>query len=90
MDWKIFTATFGAVLLAEMGDKTQLACMTLTAETKAPWIILGATVAALVVASVFGVLCGYALGKWLPQDLIKKAGGAMFVVIGGLMLWGKM
>ena len=90
MDWKIFTATFGAVLLAEMGDKTQLACMTLTAQTKAPWIILGATVAALALASVFGVLCGVAIGKWISPELIKKAGGALFVIIGGLMLWGKM
>lgn len=90
MDWKLFSATFGAVLLAEMGDKTQLACMTLTAESKAPWIILGATLAALTLASVFGVVCGLTFGHVLPQGLIKKAGGALFLIIGLLMLWGKM
>jgi hypothetical protein len=36
MDWKVFWATFGTLFLAEMGDKTQLAALTMAAETRLP------------------------------------------------------
>jgi putative Ca2+/H+ antiporter (TMEM165/GDT1 family) len=36
MDWKIFLTTFGTIFLAELGDKTQLAAIMMTSETKLP------------------------------------------------------
>lgn len=90
MDWKIFAATFGAVFLAEMGDKTQLACMTMTADSKAPWIVLGATLAALTLASIIGVAVGCVIGNYIPAHLVKKGAGGLFLVIGALMLTGKL
>jgi len=36
MDWRVLLTTFGVIFLAEMGDKTQLAAMTMAAETKKP------------------------------------------------------
>jgi len=89
MDWKVFFATFGTIFLAEMGDKTQLACLTMTAKTRLPWVVLLATSAALVLASIIGVVAGTAIGHCIPANLIKKAAGAAFVVIGGVMLLGK-
>lgn len=89
MDWKVFMATFGAVFLAEMGDKTQLACMTMTAESKLPWVVFMATSAALIAASAIGVLAGCLVGQVIPAALIKKLAGGAFIVIGGFMLLGK-
>jgi len=37
MDWRVFLTTFGVIFLAEMGDKTQLAAMTMAAQSKKPW-----------------------------------------------------
>ena len=37
MDWRVFITTFGVIFLAEMGDKTQLAAMTMAASTKSRW-----------------------------------------------------
>ncbi len=34
MDWRVLLTTFGVIFLAEMGDKTQLAAMTMAATDK--------------------------------------------------------
>ena len=39
MDWRVFLTTFGVIFLAEMGDKTQLAAMTMAAQSKKPWAV---------------------------------------------------
>jgi Ca2+/H+ antiporter, TMEM165/GDT1 family len=58
MEWKTFFAAFGVLFLAELGDKTQLAIITLTANTKSPLsVFLGAS-AALVLVSLLGVVFG--------------------------------
>ncbi len=89
MDWKVFLATFGTVFLAEMGDKTQLAAMTMTAETKSPLVVLAGASAALIAATVIGVAFGGLIGQWVPESIIKRAAGGAFVVIGAVMLLGK-
>lgn len=89
MDWRVMLTTFGIIFLAEMGDKTQLAAMTMAAEKKRPWeVFLGASLALAAVSAV-GILVGAALGHYLPLDWIKRVAGAAFVVIGVLILIGK-
>jgi putative Ca2+/H+ antiporter (TMEM165/GDT1 family) len=88
MDWKIFASTFTAIFLAEMGDKTQLATMTLAAGHSRWTIFLGAA-AALVAASAIGVLVGGALSKVVPPLWIQRAAGVMFVGMGLFFLFGK-
>jgi putative Ca2+/H+ antiporter (TMEM165/GDT1 family) len=90
MDWRTFAATFGAIFLAEMGDKTQLAAVTMAAQSGKPWsVFLGAT-AALAGVSALGVLVGGALGTHLPLEWVKRAGALLFIAIGVLMLFGKV
>lgn len=89
MDWRVLLTTFGVIFLAEMGDKTQIAAMTMAAEKKRPWaVFLGASLA-LVAVSAVGVLVGNALGQYLPLVWIKRAAGAAFIIIGALILSGK-
>jgi len=89
MDWRVLFTTFGIIFLAEMGDKTQLAAMTMAAEKKRPWeVFLGASIA-LVAVSAVGIIVGTALGQYLPVEWIKRVAGAAFVVIGILILIGK-
>src|SRR5687768_6578416 len=89
MDWRVLLTTFGIIFLAEMGDKTQLAAMTMAADKKRPWeVFLGASLALAAVSAV-GILVGTALGHYLPLDWIKRVAGAAFVVIGVLILIGK-
>ena len=89
MDWRVFVTTFGVIFLAEMGDKTQLAAMTMAAQTKNPWgVFLGAALA-LIAVSAIGVVVGSALGAYLPLVWIKRVAAAAFILIGILMLLDK-
>ncbi len=88
--WSAFWATFSALFLAEMGDKTQLAAITLAAQTRSPLsVFLGATLA-LALVSLIGVAVGTAIGQYLPENIIKRVAAIAFIVVGVLMLWGKM
>jgi Ca2+/H+ antiporter, TMEM165/GDT1 family len=89
MDWRVFLTTFGIMFLAEMGDKTQIAAMTMAAEKKRPWEVFIAASLALAAVSAIGVLIGSALGHYLPLEWIKRAAGAAFIVVGVLVLIGK-
>ena len=62
MDWRVFLTTFGVIFLAEMGDKTQLAAMTMAAQSKKPWAVFIAAALALTAVSAIGVLAGSVLG----------------------------
>lgn len=89
MDWRVLFTTFGIIFLAEMGDKTQIAAMTMAAEKKRPWeVFLGASIG-LAAVSAIGIVVGTALGHYLPVEWIKRVAGAAFVVIGVLILIGK-
>lgn len=89
MDWRVIATTFGMIFLAEMGDKTQLAAMTMAAQTRRPWaVFIGATVA-LACVSAIGVAVGGLLGQYLPLEWIKRVAAVAFIIIGVLMLLGK-
>ncbi|HJU54511.1 MAG TPA: TMEM165/GDT1 family protein [Pyrinomonadaceae bacterium] len=90
LKWTAFWTTFGTLFLAEMGDKTQLAVLTLAAQTRSPLSVFLGAALALALVSLIGVAVGSALGKYIPEDLIKKLAASAFIVIGVLMLWGKM
>jgi Ca2+/H+ antiporter, TMEM165/GDT1 family len=89
MDLRILLTTFGVIFLAEMGDKTQLAAMTMAAETKKPWaVFIGASVA-LAAVSALGVLVGAVLGNYVPLEWVKRIAAIAFIVIGILILLDK-
>jgi putative Ca2+/H+ antiporter (TMEM165/GDT1 family) len=85
-DWLSTTATtFGLVGLAEMGDKTQLVCMTLAARQPGLPVLVGA-VLAFVVLNLLAVLFGAALAVWVPEALIAAIVALLFGVFGLLAL----
>jgi putative Ca2+/H+ antiporter (TMEM165/GDT1 family) len=89
MDWRILITTFGVIFLAEMGDKTQLAAMTMAAESKKPWaVFLGASLA-LAAVSALGVIVGTALGSYIPIIWVKRVAAIAFIVIGTLILFDR-
>jgi len=88
MNWKVFLATFGAIFLAELGDKTQLAAIMMTSKTKSPVAVFLGAVFALSVVTLIGVLLGGTLTRVIPENWIKNIAAVVFIVIGLLILFG--
>ena len=75
----IFFTTFTTIFIAELGDKTQIATLMLSAESGKPIIVFLGSSLALISSSVVGVL----IGKWLSKK-ISPSKFALFT--GGLMI----
>ena len=75
----IFFTTFTTIFIAELGDKTQIATLMLSAESGKPIIVFLGSSLALISSSVVGVL----IGKWLSQK-ISPSKFALFT--GALMM----
>lgn len=86
MDWRLFGSTFLGIFLAEMGDKTQLATLSFAAGGSSRWVVFAASALALVATSAIAVLAGEAVARHVPPVWIKRAAGALFIVLGVLTL----
>ena len=84
-DRSVVFAAAGAFFLAELGDKTMLATITL-ATTEGLWgTWLGSTIG-MVAADALAILVGHHLGTRLPERAIRYGAAALFVVFGVLLL----
>lgn len=83
MDIKLFLVTFGAIFLAELGDKTQLAALSFAAGNRhALFVVFLAASLAMTVATAIGVAFGAALTRLVDPKYIKIGAGILFIVIG--------
>ena len=90
MDWKIFGTAFLTLFLAELGDKTQLAVITMTASTESKIAVFAGAALALVLVTLLGVLVGGVLTQFIPAEWLQRIVAVAFIVIGILMLIGKL
>lgn len=86
MDFKLLVTTFAAIFLAELGDKTQLATLSLSASAPSRWAVFLGSSLALVCTSAIAVLGGELLARAVPAIWIQRAAGALFIVLGALLL----
>ena len=77
----ISLSTFTLVALAEIGDKSQLVCMTLAARHRHWPVILGAT-AAFALLNILAVLFGTAVAAWIPEQVIAVLVAILFGTFG--------
>ncbi|EAR18864.1 TMEM165/GDT1 family protein [Synechococcus sp. W2B2] len=80
----VLVSTFSTVFLAELGDKTQLATLLLSAESGQPWLVFGGAALALICSSLVGVLVGRWLSSVLQPERLEQMAGLLMV---GLGLW---
>lgn len=83
-----FLKAFVMIFLAELGDKTQLAALTATAEApESKWLIFAGSALALIVTSLLAVLCGDLLSK-IPccGKVVKFVAGGVFILFGIISL----
>jgi putative Ca2+/H+ antiporter (TMEM165/GDT1 family) len=87
---KVLFSTFALLFIAELGDKTQLAVINMTAKHKMPmWVFLGATLALAAVTGI-GVLGGGLLTRVIPEEILRKVAAGLFVLMGLLMWFDKL
>lgn len=91
MDWKIFLTVFGAVFIAELGDKTQLATMLFSADKEvSKYTVFLAASAALIVASAIGVLAGSLLSEYINEKYLHYVAGVGFIFIGAFTIYNAL
>ncbi len=74
-------ATFLLISLAEIGDKSQLVCMTLAARHRGLPVVIGA-ISAFAVLNLLAVLFGAAVAAWLPEWVVSVGVAALFAIFG--------
>ena len=80
----VVASTFGTVFIAELGDKTQLATLLLSAQSGSPRLVFVGAALALICSSLVGVLLGQWLARMLPPGRIEQMAGLLML---GLGLW---
>jgi putative Ca2+/H+ antiporter (TMEM165/GDT1 family) len=88
--WGIFSSTFFTIFLAEMGDKTQLATLLMSAESQSPWIVFAGAAIALIATSLLGVVVGCWLRDRLSPKMLETSAGALLLFISVMLLWDVM
>lgn len=83
---RIFASTFFTIFLAELGDKTQMTTLLLSAQSHAPWIVFAGAGSALVATSLIGVLVGRWLAQRVPPRTLEVAAGALLLLLAGLLV----
>ena len=90
MDWKILGTAFLTLFLAELGDKTQLAIITMSSKTDSKVAVFIGASLALVLVSLLGVVVGGVLSQYVPTEWLQRVVAVAFIVVGVLMLLGKL
>lgn len=79
--WTVAVAFF----IAEMGDKTQLATITLAAQFHTILPVWCGTLCGMIIADGLGIIVGIVLGKRIPERTVKWTAAVIFILCG---LWG--
>jgi putative Ca2+/H+ antiporter (TMEM165/GDT1 family) len=76
-----------AFFVGELGDKTQLTAMTLSAEGNYPFFILMGTTLGMIGTSGIGIYIGSKIGEKIPDIFIKMVSSIVFVLFGTFKLY---
>jgi len=83
----VFGTTFITIFLAEIGDKTQLSTLLMSAESHAPWVVFLGSGVALITTSLLGVLLGGWISRKLSPKTVEKSAGVMLLLISLMLIW---
>jgi putative Ca2+/H+ antiporter (TMEM165/GDT1 family) len=78
----LLASTFATVFLAELGDKTQLAIVSISGTSNRPGAVFAGSAFALVLASLVGAAAGGSLSSVIPTEALQLAASVGFIVLG--------
>ena len=79
-------STFITVFLAELGDKTQLAIVSISGTTSRPGAVFAGSAVALVLASMVGAAAGGSLSSLIPPDALQLLASVGFLILGSRLI----
>jgi putative Ca2+/H+ antiporter (TMEM165/GDT1 family) len=82
MDFKLLASAFVSVFVAEIGDKTQLATLSLAAGGKSRLAVFVGSALALCATSAIAVLAGGAVSRVISPLWLRRIAGAVFIALG--------
>jgi Ca2+/H+ antiporter, TMEM165/GDT1 family len=83
--WRVAASVAGAMIVAEMGDKTMLTTATLAARGNPVLVWIGATIG-ITMSGAVGVLAGRAIGARLSPTAIRTGAAVLFAVFGVVLI----
>ena len=78
----LLISTFLTIFIAELGDKTQLATLTMSGSSNKPLAVFLGSSTALVLASFIGSLAGCSISNFVPEILLKTIASVTFFILG--------
>jgi putative Ca2+/H+ antiporter (TMEM165/GDT1 family) len=84
--WMVLATTFVTIFLAEIGDKTQLSTLLMSAESHQPWLVFLGSGTALITTSLLGVLLGGFLASKLSPKTVEKSAGVVLLFISMMLV----
>ena len=78
----LLLSTFLTIFIAELGDKTQLATLTISGSSKKPLAVFLGSASALVLASLIGAIAGGSISTFVPEYILKSIASVTFFIIG--------
>lgn len=79
--WPVFLSTFITIFLAELGDKTQVTTLLMSAESSAPIVVFLGAGLALISTSLIGVLLGQWLSSRVSEETLDICAGILLLLI---------
>jgi len=79
--------SFLMILMAELGDKTQLVTASLSAQHDAPLAVFAGSTLALWSVSLLGIFAGRQLLRVVPLSYIHRAAGFLFIIFGAAIVY---
>ncbi len=79
--WGVFLSTFITIFLAELGDKTQMATLLLSAQSQSPFVVFLGAGLALIATSLIGVLLGQWMSKRVSEETLDTCAGILLLLI---------
>lgn len=77
----IFLTSFTTIFIAELGDKTQLATLMLSAESGRPMIVFIGSSFALLCSSIVGVLIGKLISNKISKEKFSLFTGILMTLV---------
>ena len=78
----LLLSTFITIFIAELGDKTQLATLTMSGTSNKPLAVFLGSSTALVLASLVGALAGGSISNFVPEIILKSIASVTFFILG--------